>query len=154
MTVEGSASSRRISGAMNGKVKILKLNVKNGSHVESGDALVHRDGLGRSSSGCRQRERPDEAVRVEDTLALRERLDARAKRALVEVVAGLLPLREIHTEAQAVFLDAEISRRRLAPELLIGSLGQQLKGEVKIAYDATGFVYVLNVPMASLVART
>jgi two-component sensor histidine kinase len=37
---------------------------------------------------------------------------------------------------------------------LIGSLGQQLKGEVKIAYDATGFVYVLNVPMASLVART
>ena len=37
---------------------------------------------------------------------------------------------------------------------LMGSLGQQLKGEVKIAYDATGFVYVLNVPMASLVART
>jgi two-component sensor histidine kinase len=37
---------------------------------------------------------------------------------------------------------------------LIGSLGQQLKGEVKLAYDATGFVYVLNVPMSSLVART
>jgi two-component sensor histidine kinase len=37
---------------------------------------------------------------------------------------------------------------------LIGSLGQQLKGEVKIAYEATGFVYILNVPMASLVART
>jgi two-component sensor histidine kinase/CheY-like chemotaxis protein len=35
---------------------------------------------------------------------------------------------------------------------LIGSLGQQLKGEVKLAYDPTGFVYVLNVPMASLVA--
>ena len=35
---------------------------------------------------------------------------------------------------------------------LVGSLGQQLKGEVKLAYDATGFVYVLNVPMASLVA--
>jgi two-component sensor histidine kinase len=35
---------------------------------------------------------------------------------------------------------------------LMGSLGQQLKGEVKLAYDATGFVYVLNVPMASLVA--
>jgi two-component sensor histidine kinase len=35
---------------------------------------------------------------------------------------------------------------------LIGTLGQQLKGEVKLAYDATGFVYVLNVPMASLVA--
>jgi two-component sensor histidine kinase/CheY-like chemotaxis protein len=35
---------------------------------------------------------------------------------------------------------------------LIGTLGQQLKGAVKLAYDATGFVYVLNVPMASLVA--
>jgi two-component sensor histidine kinase len=36
---------------------------------------------------------------------------------------------------------------------LIGSLGQQLKGEVELAYQATGFVYVLNVPMALLVAR-
>jgi two-component sensor histidine kinase/CheY-like chemotaxis protein len=35
---------------------------------------------------------------------------------------------------------------------LIGTLGQQLKGDVKLAYDPTGFVYVLNVPMASLVA--
>jgi two-component sensor histidine kinase len=37
---------------------------------------------------------------------------------------------------------------------LMGSLGAQLKGEVKLAYDATGFAYVLNVPMASLVAPT
>jgi two-component sensor histidine kinase len=37
---------------------------------------------------------------------------------------------------------------------LMGSLGQQLKGEVRLAYDPTGFVYVLNVPMASLVAPT
>jgi two-component sensor histidine kinase len=36
---------------------------------------------------------------------------------------------------------------------LMGSLGQQLKGEVELAYDPTGFVYGLNVPMASLVAR-
>jgi len=35
---------------------------------------------------------------------------------------------------------------------LIGSLGQQLKGHVDLDYDATGFVYVLDVPMASLVA--
>jgi two-component sensor histidine kinase/ActR/RegA family two-component response regulator len=35
---------------------------------------------------------------------------------------------------------------------LIGSLGQQLKGQVELAYDATGFVYMLDVPMASLVA--
>src|SRR5450759_2715641 len=37
---------------------------------------------------------------------------------------------------------------------LMGSLGQQLKCEVKLAYDPTGFVYGLNVPMASLVAPT
>jgi two-component sensor histidine kinase/CheY-like chemotaxis protein len=35
---------------------------------------------------------------------------------------------------------------------LIGSLGQQLKGEVKLAYESTGFVYIMNVPMTSLVA--
>src|ERR1700723_428051 len=35
---------------------------------------------------------------------------------------------------------------------LIGSLGQQLKGQVKLAYAPTGFVYALDVPMTSLVA--
>src|ERR1700681_678793 len=35
---------------------------------------------------------------------------------------------------------------------LIGSLGPQLKGQVKLAYDLTGFVYTLDVPMTSLVA--
>ena len=35
---------------------------------------------------------------------------------------------------------------------LIGSLGQQLKGLVRLAYDPTGFVYTLGVPMSSLVA--
>jgi two-component sensor histidine kinase len=42
--------------------------------------------------------------------------------------------------------------RRSFGSRLIGSLGQQLKGEVQLAYDASGFVYVLDVPMASLVA--
>jgi two-component sensor histidine kinase/CheY-like chemotaxis protein len=35
---------------------------------------------------------------------------------------------------------------------LIGSLGQQLKGQVQLAYEPTGFVYTLDVPMASLIA--
>jgi len=35
---------------------------------------------------------------------------------------------------------------------LIGSLGQQLKGQVQLNYDPTGFVYALDVPMTSLVA--
>jgi two-component sensor histidine kinase/ActR/RegA family two-component response regulator len=43
------------------------------------------------------------------------------------------------------------SRRSFGTKL-IGSLGQQLKGEVQLSYDASGFVYVLDVPMASLVA--
>jgi two-component sensor histidine kinase/CheY-like chemotaxis protein len=42
--------------------------------------------------------------------------------------------------------------RRSFGTRLIGSLGQQLKGEVQLAYDTTGFLYVLDVPMASLVA--
>jgi two-component sensor histidine kinase/DNA-binding response OmpR family regulator len=37
---------------------------------------------------------------------------------------------------------------------LIGSLGQQLKGQVQLAYEPTGFVYTLDVPMTSLVAPT
>jgi len=35
---------------------------------------------------------------------------------------------------------------------MIGSLGQQLKGEVQLMYEPTGLVYRLDVPMASLVA--
>jgi len=35
---------------------------------------------------------------------------------------------------------------------LIGSLGQQLKGEVRLAYEPSGFVDTLDVPMTSLVA--
>ncbi len=42
--------------------------------------------------------------------------------------------------------------RRSFGTRLIGSLGQQLKGEVQLSYDASGFVYALDVPMASLVA--
>jgi two-component sensor histidine kinase/CheY-like chemotaxis protein len=42
--------------------------------------------------------------------------------------------------------------RRSFGTKLIGSLGQQLKGEVQLSYAASGFVYKLDVPMASLVA--
>jgi two-component sensor histidine kinase/CheY-like chemotaxis protein len=35
---------------------------------------------------------------------------------------------------------------------LIGSLGQQLKGEVQLAYETKGFVFTMDVPMTSLVA--
>jgi two-component sensor histidine kinase len=35
---------------------------------------------------------------------------------------------------------------------LIRTLGHQLKGQVQLAYDPTGFVYTLGVPMSSLVA--
>jgi two-component sensor histidine kinase/ActR/RegA family two-component response regulator len=42
--------------------------------------------------------------------------------------------------------------RRSFGTRLIGTLGQQLRGDVQLHYDVTGFVYVLDVPMASLVA--
>ena len=42
--------------------------------------------------------------------------------------------------------------RRSFGTRLIGSLGQQLKGQVQLDYEPTGFVYGLNVPMTSLVA--
>jgi two-component sensor histidine kinase/CheY-like chemotaxis protein len=35
---------------------------------------------------------------------------------------------------------------------LMGSLGQQLKGEVRLSYEPTGFIYTMDVPMTSLVA--
>ncbi len=41
--------------------------------------------------------------------------------------------------------------RRSFGTRLIGSLGQQLKGEVELSYRPTGFAYALDVPMASLV---
>jgi two-component sensor histidine kinase/CheY-like chemotaxis protein len=36
---------------------------------------------------------------------------------------------------------------------LMGSLGQQLNGEVRLAYELTGFIYTMDVPMTSLVHR-
>jgi hypothetical protein len=33
---------------------------------------------------------------------------------------------------------------------LIETLGKQLKGDVKLTYEPTGFVYALDVPLASL----
>jgi hypothetical protein len=36
---------------------------------------------------------------------------------------------------------------------MIGSLGQQLHGEVKLAYEPTGFIYTLDVPVKSLTTK-
>lgn len=43
--------------------------------------------------------------------------------------------------------------RRSFGSRMMGSLGQQLNGEVQLAYEPTGFVYTLDVPLASLTAR-
>jgi len=42
--------------------------------------------------------------------------------------------------------------RRSFGTRLIGTLGQQLKGEVQLSYNPAGFSYALDVPMSSLVA--
>ncbi len=36
---------------------------------------------------------------------------------------------------------------------MIGSLGQQLSGQVDLAFEPTGFIYTLDVPLSSLEAR-
>ena len=36
---------------------------------------------------------------------------------------------------------------------MIGSLGQQLHGDVQLAYEPTGFIYKLNVPLNSLTTK-
>jgi two-component sensor histidine kinase len=41
--------------------------------------------------------------------------------------------------------------RRSFGTKLIGSLGQQLKGEVQLTYGPAGFAYILDVPMSALV---
>jgi hypothetical protein len=43
--------------------------------------------------------------------------------------------------------------RRSFGTRMIGSLGQQLHGEVKLAYEPAGFVYTLNVPLTSLTMK-
>ena len=36
---------------------------------------------------------------------------------------------------------------------MMGSLGQQLNGQVQLAYQPTGFVYTLDVPLSSLTVK-
>jgi two-component sensor histidine kinase/ActR/RegA family two-component response regulator len=43
--------------------------------------------------------------------------------------------------------------RRSFGTRMMGSLGQQLSGQVKLTYESTGFVYMLDVPLSSLTAR-
>ena len=48
----------------------------------------------------------------------------------------------------------ETPTRRSFGTRMMGSLGQQLSGHVKLGYDATGFVYVLDVPLTSLIVQS
>jgi two-component sensor histidine kinase/ActR/RegA family two-component response regulator len=43
--------------------------------------------------------------------------------------------------------------RRSFGTRMIGSLGQQLNGEVQLAYEPSGFIYTLNVPLSSLTVK-
>jgi two-component sensor histidine kinase/DNA-binding response OmpR family regulator len=47
---------------------------------------------------------------------------------------------------------AEPTRRSFGTRMM-GSLGQQLSGEVRLSYELTGFVYILDVPLSSLTAK-
>ena len=43
--------------------------------------------------------------------------------------------------------------RRSFGTRMIGSLGQQLHGDVQLVYEPTGFIYRLNVPLISLTKK-
>ncbi len=60
-------------------------------------------------------------------------------------------LRLTWTETGGPFVQ-EPTRRSFGTRMM-GSLGQQLSGKVQLSYEATGFVYVLDVPLSSLTAR-
>jgi len=47
---------------------------------------------------------------------------------------------------------AEPTRRSFGTRMM-GSLGQQLSGEVQLSYELTGFIYILDVPLSSLTAK-
>src|SRR5215210_1003550 len=47
---------------------------------------------------------------------------------------------------------AEPTRRSFGTRMM-GSLGQQLSGEVQLSYELTGFVYILDVPLSSLTVK-
>ena len=47
----------------------------------------------------------------------------------------------------------EAPTRRSFGTRMMGSLGQQLNGEVQLAYQPTGFVYMLDVPLTSLTMK-
>ena len=48
----------------------------------------------------------------------------------------------------------ETPTRRSFGTRMMGSLGQQLNGEVHLAYEPSGFIYTLDVPVASLTDTT
>ena len=47
----------------------------------------------------------------------------------------------------------EAPTRRSFGTRMMGSLGQQLNGQVQLAYQPTGFVYTLDVPLSSLTVK-
>jgi two-component sensor histidine kinase len=47
----------------------------------------------------------------------------------------------------------EAPTRRSFGTRMMGSLGQQLNGQVQLAYEPTGFVYTMDVPLSSLTMK-
>src|SRR4051795_8291580 len=67
------------------------------------------------------------------------------------IAAETQRLRLIWTEKGGPVVQAPT--RRSFGTRMIGSLGQQLNGQVQLAYQATGFIYMLDVPLISLTAK-
>src|SRR5439155_6146389 len=79
-------------------------------------ALVARDGALGAAPRRGHRERADEGERVEHAPPVRELLDARAERALIDVEPCLLAYGEGHGVAEAALAKAERVDRRVAAD--------------------------------------
>ena len=67
----------------------------------------------------------------------------------VDATSGRLKLSWIETGGPPVVAPM----RKSFGTRMMGSLGQQLSGKVELAYEATGFKYLMDVPVASLMVK-
>src|SRR3979409_1992297 len=86
---------------------------------------------------------PVEAINADDALAILE------SRSDIELLFTDI---QMPGSIDGLKLAYAVHERWPLIKIILVSGQLKLKGQVKLAYDATGFVYVLNVPMASLVA--
>jgi hypothetical protein len=109
-----------------------------GRRCDAYSVVVH---LGRPSPSAQANSSFDPMKRTQSSVA--DKLNIRAVAALDEAREMLPGDQRAEAMHKAMIL-------RNAAERLIETLGKQLKGDVQLTYESTGFVYALDVPIASV----